>query len=235
MNKKQFEYCERGFDPSFWAEPLNAVTNAAFIIAALLATVMWLRVPSSERRWIDAWLLLLLYAIGTGSFFFHTFATTWAALADTIPIGVFMVSYLAYVMKRFFGLNWVITGLGLVVFVTALWQASVVRCDGGPCLNGSVAYAPAFIALVVLGSILAMRGHAAGASLVAAGVIFAVSLTFRTIDGPFCATTALPNGQPLGYHFMWHILNATLLYILCRAAIKFGGPDASGDRARSAG
>ncbi len=226
MNRKLFEYCERGFDPGFWAEPLNAVTNAAFIIAALLATLLWLRVPSSERRWVDAWLLLLLYAIGTGSFLFHTFATTWAALADTIPIGIFMVSYLGYVLRRFFRLNWLVTGAGLVIFVVALWQSSVVRCDGGPCLNGSVAYTPALVALIVLGAVLMMRGHIAGTSLVAAGIIFAVSLTFRTLDGPLCATTALPSGYAVGYHFMWHILNAVLLFILCRAAIKYGGTHA---------
>ena len=228
MGRKLFEYCERGFDPGFWAEPLNAITNAAFIIAAAMATMMWLRIPAAERRWVDAWLLLVLYAIGIGSFLFHTFATVWAALADTIPIGIFMVSYLAYVLKRFFGFGWLITLLGLAVFVVALWQSSVVRCDGGPCLNGSVAYAPAFIALIVLGSVLSLRGHVAGTSLVAAGLIFAVSLTFRTIDGDLGATTALPNGHPIGYHFLWHILNALLLYLLCRAAIKYGGQQAKG-------
>ena len=31
-------YCERaGTDPNFWGEPLNAVTNIAFILAALWA------------------------------------------------------------------------------------------------------------------------------------------------------------------------------------------------------
>ena len=29
-------YCER-LDPGFWAEPLNAVTNAAFVIGAMIA------------------------------------------------------------------------------------------------------------------------------------------------------------------------------------------------------
>ena len=228
MGRKLFEYCERGFDPDFWAEPLNAITNAAFIIAAAMATLIWLRIPAAERRWVDAWLLLVFFAIGIGSFLFHTFATVWAALADTTPIGIFMVSYLAYVMKRFFGFSWLMTLLGLAVFVVALWQSSVVRCDGGPCLNGSVAYAPAFIALIVLGSILSITGHVAGKSLVAAGLIFGVSLTFRTIDGDLCETTALPNGHPIGYHFMWHILNALLLYLLCRAAIKYGGQQAKG-------
>ena len=71
MGRKLFEYCERGFDPGFWAEPLNAITNAAFIIAAAMATMMWLRIPAAERRWVDAWLLLVLYAIGIGSFLLH--------------------------------------------------------------------------------------------------------------------------------------------------------------------
>ena len=27
---KIFAYCERGLNPGFWAEPLNAISNAAF-------------------------------------------------------------------------------------------------------------------------------------------------------------------------------------------------------------
>ena len=32
-----FSYCERGGAPGFWAEPLNALSNGAFIITGLIA------------------------------------------------------------------------------------------------------------------------------------------------------------------------------------------------------
>ena len=68
-------YCERT-DASFWSEPLNAVTNLAFLITAL---VSWQRVRG-ERLPLAGLLCALLAMIGIGSFLFHTFATRWAAL-----------------------------------------------------------------------------------------------------------------------------------------------------------
>ena len=222
MFEKIFSYCERGLDPSFWAEPLNAITNAAFIIAALLATRYWLQAPSDQRGVPEFLLILLIYAMGIGSFLFHTYATGWAAIADVAPIGIFMVSYLAYALKRYLGVGWLLTGLILVLFFVSLWQTSVARCDGGPCFNGSLAYAPALIALLLIGGLLLARGHAAGKGLIAAGLVFALSLTFRTLDQDVCASTVVVTDGPLGTHFMWHILNATLLYILARTAIQHG-------------
>ena len=49
-----FRYCERGGDAAFWAEPVNAATNAAFIIAALLALRELLRDYWAQRRPLDA-------------------------------------------------------------------------------------------------------------------------------------------------------------------------------------
>lgn len=222
MNQKIFAYCERGQDPGFWAEPLNAVTNAAFIIAAVTATRIWLQAPNGERRRLDLYLVVLVYAMGIGSFLFHTHAEPWAAIADTLPIGIFMVSYLTYALKRYLGLGWLLTFGCLVLFLLSFWQGSVTRCGDGPCLNGSLAYIPAFVVLLLIGGILVIRNHPAGWSLVAAGLVFAVSLTFRTMDRMVCEQTAFATGEPLGLHFMWHVLNATLLFIIIRAALKHG-------------
>jgi hypothetical protein len=39
---------------------------------------------------------------------------------------------------------------------------------------------------------------------------------FRTIDNAVCDVV------PIGTHFIWHCLNATLLYVLLRAAANIG-------------
>ena len=95
-------YCER-LDPGFWAEPLNAASNIAFIVAALIGAAMLVR---RGNRDVDLWLLVALTAaVGVGSFLFHTFATVWAGLADTIPIWVFVAVFVAVAMWRYFAMG----------------------------------------------------------------------------------------------------------------------------------
>src|SRR6056297_614326 len=108
-NKQLFSYCERAADTAFWAEPLNALSNAAFWIAALAALTIWLRTPTTERRAIDLVLIAIVILIGTGSFLFHTYATRWAVLMDVIPITIFMLVYLGVAARRFAGWSWLTT------------------------------------------------------------------------------------------------------------------------------
>ena len=103
-------YCERT-DSAFWSEPVNAVTNLAFIVAAI---VMWTRtrgLPAGQM------LSALLFLIGVGSGLFHTFATGWAAVADVAAIVAFTLAYL-YLANRDF-LEWPIwmSGLGTLAFL----------------------------------------------------------------------------------------------------------------------
>jgi hypothetical protein len=89
---------------------------------------------------------------------------------------------------------------------------------------------------VVIGGYLLATGHRAGGHLIAAGLLFAVSLTFRSIDRLICQDTAgIVTPEPIGTHFMWHVLNALLLYLLLRAAILYGaGVDVRRQRAVAA-
>ena len=80
-------YCER-IDASYWAEPINAVTNLAFVLAAL---VMWRRTKGMA---LARALCLVLGGIGIGSYLFHTHAQVWAAIADVTPILLFILLYL---------------------------------------------------------------------------------------------------------------------------------------------
>lgn len=218
-----FSYCERGADASFGAEPINALTNAAFFVAAILALALWVNGDGGRRRITDLALILLVFVIGTGSFLFHTLANRWAAIADTAPIGIFMLAYFGYALKRFLGLGPLLTLLGIALFAGVIWQTMSVRCDGGPCLNGSLGYLPALAALLGIGSVLLIGRHPAWLCVLGGGVIFAVSLAFRTLDSSLCASTYVQGYGRVGTHFMWHVLNATLLYLLLRAVVLYGG------------
>lgn len=95
-------YCERTA-PGFWDEPLNAATNAAFLLAAFCA----FRLARRERalRWEIAALLLLLCAIALGSFAFHTLATPAAQMADVLPILLFQIVFIFALRKPRCGLE----------------------------------------------------------------------------------------------------------------------------------
>ncbi|HVK22682.1 MAG TPA: ceramidase domain-containing protein [Actinokineospora sp.] len=193
-------YCERT-DPSFWSEPANAVTNLAFLIAAFFAYrhISRDRAPASLVT-----LVLLLVAIGLGSFTFHTVATRWAAVLDTTPILLFMLTYVAVFPRWFLGLPWRRAWLGIPLFIAFAALVNLL-------VRGT--YVPALLGMFVFAGWLAARGERRYAAWFAGiGLLFGVSLTLRTVDGPLCGDF------PLGTHFAWHVCNAAVLYLLVRVA-----------------
>lgn len=238
-SQKVFAYCERGLDPSFWAEPVNAATNAGFIIAAMAALALLYRQPNHMRTLTRHLLIALVFIIGVGSFAFHTFATRWAAIADVAPIGIFMLAYLVFALRRFVGANVFWSLIGLAIFIGAMMAAGRLQCwDGqvgfdldlpqgarGRCLNGSVGYLPAWGAMILIGGYLSafapdsQARHRTGPLVLSAGIIFTASIAFRSLDLALCQTVTIA-GTPLGTHFMWHVLNALTLFLLLVAAIR---------------
>ena len=65
-------YCER-VTPAFWAEPLNALSNIAFLIAAYAAFDLWRRLGKNDP--VILALIMVVAVVGVGSFAFHTLAT----------------------------------------------------------------------------------------------------------------------------------------------------------------
>ncbi|MEO0912162.1 MAG: ceramidase domain-containing protein, partial [Pseudomonadota bacterium] len=66
-------YCER-VDASYWAEPINAISNAAFLIAAVICWRMLRGAEDFGAKLLTANLAL----IGIGSYLFHTHANQWS-------------------------------------------------------------------------------------------------------------------------------------------------------------
>ncbi|MEM9101175.1 MAG: ceramidase domain-containing protein [Pseudomonadota bacterium] len=189
-------YCER-IDPSFWAEPVNAITNLAFIIAGWFACKQ-VKKTSSETRYL--WLLpILMMAIGIGSFLFHTFANLWSLLADVIPIYIFQLVFLYQYSRKV--LLWsMLSTLGLFVIYFAL-TFLIPKLDIP--LHGGQMYLSTLLLLMVLPFLKRPMVK----YLLIASVVFALSLTFRTIDQWSC------HYWSWGTHGFWHCLNAVVLWI----------------------
>lgn len=208
MNEFIDIYCER-LGPGLWAEPLNAVSNAAFFIAALFAALLMRRTGAGH---IGVWLLLLLLlAIGTGSTLFHTFATRWASLADTIPILLYQIVFLLTYSRLVIGLDrWRCAAL-LGFFIAAVIGFGMLPQDW---LNGSIAYIPALLFMAGLGLYHAVRHKPARYWLIGGAGVFCISLTFRSVDMAVCDVL------PIGVHYMWHMLNGLVLYMAFHALVR---------------
>jgi len=212
----RFGYCER-LDGGFWAEPVNAVTNAAFLVAALLALLLWRRRGEGDR--IVLVLILLVFAIGIGSFLFHTMPNGRTVLADVVPIQLFAFGYFAFALRRYLGASALVTAGGTAAFFgLALALSWVGRALLPMPASGSAGYGAFLLGLFGIAAALP-RGPFLGRQrrlLMLAGAAFAASLTMRSIDFAVCA------GVPLGTHWLWHLLNALVLYWLLRAAVLAG-------------
>jgi len=204
-------YCERT-DASYWPETLNAVSNAAFLVAAWLA---WRLASRAGDRGGQA-LALILAAIGVGSWLFHTHAQVWAMVADVVPIQLFILVYLALATVRFFGAPW----WGGVAAAAAFVPASALASAGlgalvGP-LNGSTGYLPVPILVGLFALALRRRAPEAARGLAIGAGMLAASLVFRTVDATVCPAL------PLGTHFLWHLTNAAMLWWMIRVLVRSG-------------
>jgi len=208
-------YCER-LGPEFWAEPVNAVTNVAFLLAAGLG-VHQARQRGVFRGWVVI-LCALAMCIGIGSFLFHTFAQRWASIADVVPILLFILAYLFAAAHYLFGLRWLIAiPAAIVAFGVALIaRKGMLLLATKEQLNGSEGYAPALALLLGSAIILSLMKHPSGRLISAATAVFVISMIARSTDISVCQVF------PIGTHFLWHVLNGLMIGLLLLAIIRHG-------------
>jgi hypothetical protein len=197
-------YRERNGDPAFWAEPFNALSNASFLIAAWFA--LRLGVRHGVMRGVTAVLIGLGAVIGLGSFAFHTAAGPVTLWLDVIPISTFQVLFLWLAYRRMLGASALQAS---AVVVTVLVASFALRIFQQP-LNGSLFYTPAWLALLVVGTVNAARraGPEPYLLLSAAGC-FTLAIYARSVDWSV--------SSPLGTHFLWHLINGAVIYLGLRS------------------
>jgi hypothetical protein len=206
------QYCER-VGPQFWAEPINALTNASFLIAAAL---LWRRYKRTfpgpgARQWELEVLIALIATVGVGSFLFHTVATRWAMTADVVPIMLALVWALGVFLRRRmrYGMRGTLAGYGLFFAATAALAQVPAEL-----VNGSQAYFGTAAALFAMGAVRRRSEDPNAWRYLAAGGVFVLSLVCRAVDMRVC------DGMPLGTHFLWHTLNGVAFYMCVSALIE---------------
>ena len=190
-------YCER-LDIGIWAEPINAVTNVAFILASIF---MWLRCKNLVEGRV---LSFLLFSIGCGSFLFHTFAQTWAAILDVAAILIFILTYIFIANRSFLAWSKMVSLIGVILFFPyQLLLANIL--SNIQFFGSSVQYIPVAILIFIYSGLLRKTEPNLSRGLLIGAAILCLSIVFRIIDEPLCSILSI------GTHFVWHILNAIML------------------------
>ncbi|MET9259120.1 hypothetical protein [Amycolatopsis sp. NPDC004079] len=190
-------YCERTA-PGLWGEPLNDLANLAFLVAA--GMVWWYANGQRTGRV----LAVLIGLVFVASSVFHLVATRWAAVADSAAILFFVLFYAALFPRVFFQAKAKWAWLGAPAFLALTVASSAF---------GGGLYLPALVGLAGFAVALGVKRDSYWLDFAMAAAVFALSLALRSIDDVVCGDF------PAGTHFLWHVLNSVVLYLVAKAMI----------------
>ena len=207
-------YCERAGDMGLWAEPLNAITNIAFLLAAYFCFKLWREWDGFRWRQHGDMVALTatLAVIGIGSGLWHTHVAHWSLLADVLPITLFIHIYLIASLRRLFGLSWNMVPLCWLGYMAVQMGAELFL--PASFLNGTIMYIPTYATLLVMTAVLLRQHPEYGKVFAMVVAVWTASLFFRTVDLELCDIF------PYGTHLMWHILNSFVLYRLLALLVQ---------------
>lgn len=200
-------YCER-VGSGLWAEPVNALSNISFFLAAWASWYFANRLGSLSL--VIGLLISLIVAIGVGSSLFHTLATPFAKLLDIIPIALFQIAYLWIYSRQVIELK----SIWAVFLIILLLISIILTFQFNQIFHGSIVYLPGFLTLLGLGFYHWQQRKRGRFLLLTATGIFLMALFFRTIDLVICPYWTV------GTHFLWHLLNGVVLYFVMKSLIQ---------------
>ncbi len=190
------EYCEQLLQIGW--EPINTISNLAFIFAGIFAFYK-LRNEKSVLRLI---LPILLVLVGIGSSWWHISHTHYGDIADTFFILIFASAVSILFFKKLLQ-SWAIVLLSFFILLGITLFAEQLDY-----FNGSLPYIVLFIALLIGGIFYTKKFNGSKSLFTTTIVTFGLAIIFRSIDVLVCPSISF------GTHFLWHILVAVLGYQL---------------------
>jgi hypothetical protein len=200
--------CERP-RAGFLEQPANALTSAAFVVAAagILLTRRRLATDDSPRRPRQPVFAVLVAGIGVGSFIQHGPHPSWQAYAHDLPLACVLVFVATDAASDLTGQErsdgwWVLSSVGMVPVVaigsTASTSVQAVMASLATGLNLLRAFRRPALRRTVLAAL----------ATAAAGAVIAAS-TDRTA---LCRAGSVIHG-----HAVWHVLAAGALWLIAPA------------------
>lgn len=189
------------------AQPANAWSSLAFVVAGLAALVL-VRPPARPERVLVPLLALALVAVGLGSFAFHATLSLWGQFVDVLPMYAVGCVLLAGALVRLHRITPRAAAVGGVALLVVLGVLLLLWPESRRVLFAAVLLPGIVLELVRAGG----RGpgarwlHAGLGLLVTAYVLWVLDQT-----GTWCDP-----GSPVQGHAAWHVLGAVAGWCLAR-------------------
>jgi hypothetical protein len=197
-------YCEN-FSASFPLEqPLNAASNAAFLVAAVL---LWREFRPTGLR--SRLLVLSVGLIGLTSLIWHLSLHPPLLALDFTGILLFQTLVWFWVLAPLLALQPRQAVGGFVALFLMMLGAHLLWPERWT--PGSGVFVPILLMLLVLAGQLHAHRNGLFLSFAALGAAFAA----RLADVPTCAQT-----YGIGTHWLWHGLTAVAVYVLVRTILR---------------
>ena len=190
-----FYYCERTSIYAF-AEPINTISNLAFILCGL-----YLIFKKDMKLNIFPYLIIF---IGIGSFLFHLLPTKTFSTLDIFSIILFVFSYNYVLNKNVLGKSPIYSLLSSIFVIIASFYLGKLLLN---TIIGSSSFYLGLLIYMIFMMLLTKKNKNAKYFLFAT-LLFTASILIRSIDFYVC------NYFKTGSHFIWHILNSIVLYLL---------------------
>jgi len=206
-------YCER-HGAGLFAEPLNAMTNTGFFLAAY--GIYRLIKKNNLSDWEYYALCILAVFIGSGSFLWHTARATCTLLLDALPVFMFL-GLVFYLLFRILFTRIVPALVGFMLLAAIEIAFSALSEE---VLNGSLKY---IINALAFGFLMVRINRRYGRYFTIQALLilclYTLAIVSRTIDKAVCPYL------PIGTHFIWHGINALNIYLVVRFLITMRNSD----------
>lgn len=200
LKQGQSVYCETGIG-LFFTQPINTVSNIALFISAYF--VYKLLREYHIKNLIIQILPPLVVLTAVGSMLWHGAPSLLTDFADTLPLSALVLISFFFLLDKLLSNKKLIWGIFFMFILTETpFMFGIL-----PSINGFIPYLLAFIFGLFISVRVAGR-YALFPQLFPILVVFAIALFFRTIDLTICSAF------PIGTHFVWHILNALMVYLI---------------------
>lgn len=203
LEKGLSTYCESGVG-LFYTQPINTISNIALLISAYFAYQL-IKTNNINNRTIII-LPFILAVTGIGSILWHGMPNLLTNFADTLPLSAFVLLSLFFLLDKLLKkrkLMWQILLAFILVEIPFIFHIL-------PSFNGFLPYLIMLVFGVFVFYGLIKKYKTLTSDLAIIITLFATAFFFRTIDHTVCPVLSM------GTHFIWHILNALVFYLLIR-------------------
>ncbi len=187
----------------FWGEPLNSVSNIAFIIASILVYVKYKNIRDIM------FFSILIFLIGLSSFLFHTLPNTYTRILDIFSIISYLIFYLYYLNSKILKIHFFKTFLIIFTCISFSILSSIYLKFY--YIGDSSFYLPIILLLMGYYFIFKIKKIKSAKLYLIGTIVFIFSLTFRVLDNKYCPLTYI------GTHSLWHVLNSVVIVLTLKA------------------